>query len=103
MWLYIQNGCVLATSSSDMTGNSGWFFFEDAVVPTELTNSDGVAIYKIVEGLVVARTEEEIAADTPEPEVPEETLSNEEIAEIMADHEYRICLMELGVSEEDLA
>lgn len=50
-------------------------------------------------------TPEEIAemekaqAEQPEP-VPE--LTNAEIAEILADHEFRICLSELEVNENDL-
>lgn len=50
-------------------------------------------------------TEEEIEElqksqeEQPEP-VPE--LTNAEIAEIEAEHEYRLCLLEMGVSENDL-
>ena len=33
---------------------------------------------------------------------PDEEFTNEDIIETLADHEYRVCLLELGINEEDL-
>lgn len=37
-----------------------------------------------------------------QPEEPEEQPTEELLLELAADHEYRICLIELGVNEDDL-
>ena len=66
-----------------------------------LMDERGVYRYKLVDGKVVERTQEEMDADYTSRPSPEPT--NEELMlEMAADHEYRICLMELGVTENDL-
>lgn len=61
----------------------------------------GICRYKLVDGAVVERTQEEMDADFAARPAPEPT-TEELLLETAADHEYRICLMELGVSEDDL-
>lgn len=61
----------------------------------------GPARYKYVDGEVAEKTQEEIEAEIasyPEPEQSNEDL----LMETAADHEYRLCLIELGLTEEDL-
>lgn len=54
-----------------------------------------------VEYLILERTQEEMDADFAARPAPEPT-TEELLIETAADHEYRLCLMELGVSEDDL-
>lgn len=54
-----------------------------------------------VEYVILERTQEEMDADYAARPAPEPT-TEELLLETAADHEYRICLMELGVSEDDL-
>lgn len=61
----------------------------------------GPARYKYIDGEIVEKTQEEIEEETSSYPIPEE--SNEELLmETAADHEYRLCLIELGLTEEDL-
>ena len=54
----------------------------------------GVCRYKLVDGVPEERTPEEREADRPEEPEPEE--STEDLTlEMLADHEYRICLIEI--------
>lgn len=61
----------------------------------------GIYRYKLVDGKTVERTQEEMDADYAARPAPEPT-TEELLLETAADHEYRICLMELGVTENDL-
>lgn len=61
----------------------------------------GICRYKLVDGKPVERTQEEMDADYAARPAPEPT-TEELLLETAADHEYRICLMELGVTEDDL-
>lgn len=61
----------------------------------------GICRYKLVGGKPVERTQEEMDADYAARPAPEPT-TEELLLETAADHEYRLCLMELGVSEDDL-
>jgi hypothetical protein len=61
----------------------------------------GVYRYKLVDVKPVERTAYEMDADYDARPAPEPT-TEELLLETAADHEYRICLMELGVSENDL-
>ena len=71
MWLYVDYvGRVLGANPNDMSGNTGW---EQAEVPENfnmdaLYDDRGAALYKLVDGEIVERTDEERRADWPEPE-----------------------------------
>jgi hypothetical protein len=52
------------------------------------------------EYLILERTQEEMDADYVEPVKEQDT--EELLLEMAADHEYRLCLIELGVNEYDL-
>ena len=64
-----------------------------------LYTMDGIPLYKWDGAQVIPRTEEEIAADRaaiPEPPPSEQ----EDVEALLVDHEYRLTLLELGVTEE---
>ena len=66
-----------------------------------LYDDRGICRYKLVDGEVQERTQEEMDADFAARPAPEPT-TEELLLETAADHEYRLCLMELGVTEDDL-
>lgn len=70
-------------------------------LPGPLYNELGICRYKLVDGKVRWRTQEEMDADYAARPAPEPT-TEELLLETAADHEYRLCLVELGVSEDDL-
>lgn len=60
-----------------------------------LMTEDGIYQYKYVDDTIQERTAEEIEADRasrPQPEPTEEEIT----LELLADHEYRLCMLELG-------
>lgn len=105
--------CVTAINSSaflpDMTGwvqiDRGYSMrhhhAQGNYLPKSLYDDRGICRYKLVDGEVQERTEEEMDADFAARPAPEQT-TEELLLETAADHEYRICLMELGVSKDDL-
>lgn len=101
MWIYVDHAnCVIGANASDMSGNTGWVH-ADCDVPEILFDERGIPMFRHLGGEIVPRDRVEMDADyavRPEPEPTTEEL----LLETAADHEYRICLMELGVSEDDL-
>lgn len=68
--------------------------------PMPIMDERGIYRYKLENGKPVERTPEEMDADYIKPVVEQ---SNEELLlEMAADHEYRLCLIELGVTKNDL-
>lgn len=70
-------------------------------LPLPLMDERGIYRYKIVDGAPVERTKEEMDADFAERPVPEQS-TEELLLETAADHEYRLCLMELGLTESEV-
>lgn len=68
--------------------------------PMPIMDERGIYRYKLVDGKPVERTQEEMDADYIEPE--QEANTEELLLEMAADHEYRLCLIELGVTDYDL-
>ena len=66
---------------NDMTGNTGWHYI-NADMPSATEDDYGVPLYKLVNGVLTERTEEEREAERPvppEPETPiEERMTNVE-------------------------
>ena len=60
----------------------------------------GIWRYKLENGKVMERSREEMDADYAPP--VQEQSTEELLLEMAADHEYRLCLIELGVTEDDL-
>lgn len=94
MWLYIDYaGRVLGANPNDMTGNTGW---EQAEVPedfdiNQLYDDRGAALYKLVGGELVTRSEDERQADWPEP-VP---VPVDPARQLRADVDYIAMMMEV--------
>lgn len=93
-WLYIDSaGRVLGANPNDMEGNTGW---EQAEVPkdfdiNQLYDDHGAALYKIVGGKLIERSEEERQADWPAPEpVPVDPAR-----QLRADVDYIAMMMEV--------
>ena len=57
---------------------------------------DGISKYKVVAGVAVERSEEELEADRAARPAPPPT-TEEVLLELAADHEARLCEIELGV------
>lgn len=70
-------------------------------LPLPLMDERGIYRYKLVDGVPVERTGEEMDADFAERPVPEQS-TEELLLETAADHEYRLCLMELGLTESEV-
>lgn len=64
--------------------------------PLPLIDEYGVYRYKLVDGQPIERTPEEMETDRPEPPEPEETTEDLTL-EMLVDHEYRLCMIELGI------
>lgn len=94
MWLYTDYaGRVLGANSNDMTGNTGW---EQDEVPEDfdinmLYDEHGAALYKLVDGELATRSEEERQADWPEPE----PVPVDQTRQLRADVDYISMMMEV--------
>lgn len=111
--VYVQtdgDGNITAVNSSAfLPDTSGWTQIDEGTgdkyhhaqgnyfaLPV-MTNS-GVYRYKLVDGTVTEKTDAEIDAEEsalPEPEPSTET----DLMSMAVDHEYRLTLLELGVTE----
>lgn len=106
-----QNMITAVNSSAFLTDATGWTriaegrgdkyhhaqgnYFEKPIM-----DERGIWRYKLESGKVTERSQEDMDADYVEPVQEQDT--QELLLEMAADHEYRLCLMELGVSEDDL-
>ena len=70
-------------------------------LPGPLRDERGIARYRLEGGAVAERTAGEMDADLAAQPAQEMT-DMELLLLAAADHEYRLCLMELGVTENDL-
>lgn len=67
---------VTGVCPDNLTGGAGWVWVNTELTPMDnLEDANGVALYKLVDGAVVKRTQEELSADHPAIVVePEPTL-----------------------------
>lgn len=70
-------------------------------LPAPLMDDRRIYRWKLEDGRAVERSQQEMDADYAARPAPEPT-TEELLLEMAADHEYRICLMELGVTKDDL-
>ena len=96
------DGRVIGFCPDDLTGTTGWTWV-NWTPPGDLTDAGGMALYKWDGAHVVARTAEEVAGDEVDAE-PEQSsdLTIDDVTEILGEQEFYICLLELGVSIDDL-
>lgn len=67
-------GRITGVCPDDLTGGVSWHWIDTGLTPaTDLCDGCGIAIYKLVDGMVMARTATEIEADAPKPETPAPT------------------------------
>ena len=84
--------------------------FADGEENPNLYSMDNIPLYRWTGSEVVVRTEEEIAADRATMEKEHRTAETERIAnatetvllELAAEHEERLCMLEMGVTNDDL-
>ncbi len=107
-----ESGRITAiNSSSFLADTNGWVKIDhgegDAFhhaqgnyFPLPIMDERGIYRYKLVDSKPVERTKEEMDADYIKPAV--EQSNGELLLEMAADHEYRLCLIELGVTKNDL-
>lgn len=99
-------------SSAFLSSLSGWVKIDEGhgdkyhhaqgnYLPGPLMDAQGLYCYKLVDGAPVERAAEEIAADLAARPAAEQS-AEELLLEMAADHEYRLCLMELGLTESEV-
>ena len=74
IWVYTDQDRITGLNNNNMAGNDGWQQAEiDLDINAQLFDEKGAALYKLVNGQKVLRTEEERRADwQPDPEPSEE-------------------------------
>lgn len=66
--------------------------------PRGLMTEDGICRYKLTDGVPVERSAAELAADAAEKQNPAASGDVTELMlELLAEHEYRLCMAELGL------
>lgn len=76
MYAFVDNGRIFGLNANDMTGNSGWQQVNTVLTPEDqLTDDHGAALYKVVNGTVQERTQEEREADWPPDPTPVPSLA----------------------------
>lgn len=76
MYAFVDNGRVFGLNDNNMTGNSGWQQVNTVLTPEDqLTDDHGAALYKVVNGTVQERTQEEREADWPPDPTPVPSLA----------------------------
>lgn len=108
-----QTGRITGINSSEFLPSlTGWEKIDEGYgdryhhaqgnyLPGPLMDEQGLCRYKLVEGAPVERTPDELAADLAARPAPEQS-TEELLLETAADHEYRLCLMELGLTESEV-
>lgn len=98
-WVYLdERDCIMAVNPNDMTGNTGWQQADDVglAVDDRLTDDHGAALYKLVNGEAVERSQQEREADWPDdpeptPSVPEQIAALQEQNDMLTE-----CILEMS-------
>ena len=89
MYVYVDEmGRITAYNPNDMSGNTGWYEVQETI-GDPITEEHGVPIYKYVNGHVVSRSAQEIAADIPEP-VPPQPSELEQLQQTVAEQQIQL-------------
>lgn len=100
-----ERGVITGLCPDDLTGNTGWNLAAEGFgigLDDEIYDSKGAGLYKVVKGKAVLRTEAERREDWIPEQAEDVEFTTDDIVETLADHEFRVCLLELGIMEEDL-
>lgn len=106
-----ENRITAVNSSAFLSDTDGWTEIDSGYgdkhhhaqgnyFPLPIMDDRGIWRYRLVLGVPQERTQEEMDADYIEP--VQEASTEELLLEMAADHEYRLCLIELGVTDYDL-
>ena len=108
-----EQGHISAVQSSAfLTETAGWVEIDRGYgdryhhaqanyLPEPLYDERGVHRYRLLNGRVVAQTPQEMEREAAMMPVPEEN-AEELLLEMAADHEYRLCLLELDIEESEV-
>ena len=85
MWVYLdEQDRVCSVNAGNMAGNSGWTEADVALtVDSDLTDEKGAALYRLIGGELVTRSEDERRADWPEDPGPSDQEQMVEAAMIL--------------------
>lgn len=89
----------------DMTGNDGWHLAPEGfglTIDDDVFDSMGAPLYRLENGKAVERPEADRKADWPVDLNQGADFSMDDVVETLADHEFRVCLLELGIEEGEL-
>lgn len=89
-----NNGRFIINPPPEILTDLGYLPFIKTDMPTE-ENCYFTPYYEVENNQISQKWERHETSEQPE-------LTNDEITEILADQEYRICLLELGVDENDI-
>lgn len=81
-----------------LIGQQSTAYATDIYCPKGLYDGNGIPVYKLENGVVAERTQEEIDADIAALPVPEPS-PQEQTDTLMLDHEERLIYLELGVND----
>ena len=106
------NRITAINSSAFLSSLDGWVEIDSGVgcryhhaqgnyLPNPIMDDRCIYRYTLEDGKPVERTQDEMDEDYAAIPVPEQT-TEELLLEMAADHEYRICLMELGIEESEV-
>lgn len=77
MWYYVDSTfSIIGSNSNDMSGNTGWEKIDCEII--DLYNTDGVPLYKIINGKLIKRGMDEILGRVGTEQIIEQTASIED-------------------------
>ena len=84
IWVYTDQDRITGLNNNDMGGNDGWQQANvDLDINAQLFDEKGAALYKLLNGQKILRTEQERMADWPPDPEPSEADQLAEAARIM--------------------
>lgn len=102
-FLLNENNEILQMNFFDMSNQENWITLDASTINYRaidaLSDQYGIPLYKLINNEIVEVPEEERESRWP---IPVEGLTDDDIVDILADQEYRICLLELGIEEDEL-
>lgn len=103
MFGYVDDqGRLLGLNEADMSGNSGWMPVATVLTVSDpLTDDHGAALYKVVNGTVQERSQQEREADWPEPTPPQPTV-DDKIEALASKIDYVAMMTDVDIPEEEV-
>lgn len=102
-FLLNEDNEILQMNFLNMSNQENWITLDASTINYRaidaLSDQYGIPLYKLINNEIVEVPEEERESRWP---IPVEELTDDDIVDILADQEYRICLLELGIEEDEL-